>query len=200
MQWSFFFLEKQERTKTSRDYVRTSSFRENSISSRRKCKCVPVRTHVHNRFVTNIGGEAKPFVSRRQLFMQNPGQRQDTKHSANQLVLAATTEHKFNIQILKYSLVQRNWFSVVAGCTWVTCISDVREPISLHQAVCMVKLMWSACVSTLSPNASILVTCIWKSEVVFMIKRKHQFKVLLMFATKVEWGYSTGRLIAFHCW
>ena len=25
--------------------------------------------------------------------------------------------------------------SVVTGCTWVTCISDVREPISLHQAV-----------------------------------------------------------------
>ena len=35
-----------------------------------------------------------------------------------------------------YSLVQVNWFSVVTGCTWVTCISDVREPISLHQAVC----------------------------------------------------------------
>ena len=34
------------------------------------------------------------------------------------------------------SLVQWNWFSVVTGCTWVTGISDVREPISLHQAVC----------------------------------------------------------------
>ena len=36
-----------------------------------------------------------------------------------------------------HSLVQWNWFSVVhwTGCTWVTCISDVREPISLHQAV-----------------------------------------------------------------
>ena len=34
-----------------------------------------------------------------------------------------------------YSLVQWNWFSVVTGCTWVTCITDVREPISLHQAV-----------------------------------------------------------------
>ena len=34
-----------------------------------------------------------------------------------------------------YSLVQWNWFSAVTGCTWVTCISDVREPISLHQAV-----------------------------------------------------------------
>ena len=34
-----------------------------------------------------------------------------------------------------YSLVQWNWFPAVTGCTWVTCISDVREPISLHQAV-----------------------------------------------------------------
>ena len=34
-----------------------------------------------------------------------------------------------------YSLVQWNWFSGVIKCTWVTCISDVREPISLHQAV-----------------------------------------------------------------
>ena len=32
--------------------------------------------------------------------------------------------------------MQWNWFSVVTGCTWVTCISDIREPISLHQAVC----------------------------------------------------------------
>ena len=37
--------------------------------------------------------------------------------------------------VWKYSLVQWNWSSVVTGCTWVTCISDVREPISLHQAV-----------------------------------------------------------------
>ena len=28
-----------------------------------------------------------------------------------------------------YSVVQWNWFSVVTGCTWVACISDVREPI-----------------------------------------------------------------------
>ena len=34
-----------------------------------------------------------------------------------------------------YSLVQWKWFSVVTRCTWVTCMSDVREPISLHQAV-----------------------------------------------------------------
>ena len=34
-----------------------------------------------------------------------------------------------------YSLVQWNWFSVVTRCTWVTCISDVTGPISLHQAV-----------------------------------------------------------------
>ena len=34
-----------------------------------------------------------------------------------------------------YSLVQWNWFSVVTGCTWVACISDMRKPISLHQAV-----------------------------------------------------------------
>ena len=32
----------------------------------------------------------------------------------------------------KYGLMQWNWFS---GCTWVTCMSDVREAISLHQAV-----------------------------------------------------------------
>ena len=38
---------------------------------------------------------------------------------------------------LLYSLVQWNWFSVVTGCTWVTCISDVREPTSLHHAVCL---------------------------------------------------------------
>ena len=37
--------------------------------------------------------------------------------------------------IKKYSLVQWNWFSVVTRCTWVSCINDVREPISLHQAV-----------------------------------------------------------------
>ena len=37
-----------------------------------------------------------------------------------------------------HSLVQWNWFSVVTGCTWVTCISDVREPISLHQSVLFV--------------------------------------------------------------
>ena len=45
-----------------------------------------------------------------------------------------------NIQFPKlcfaYSLVQWNWFSDVTGCTWVICIHcDVREPISLHQAV-----------------------------------------------------------------
>ena len=34
-----------------------------------------------------------------------------------------------------YSLVQWNCFSLVSGCTWVSCINDVREPISLHQAV-----------------------------------------------------------------
>ena len=34
-----------------------------------------------------------------------------------------------------YSLVQWNWFSVVTGCTWIARISDVREPISLCQAV-----------------------------------------------------------------
>ena len=28
-----------------------------------------------------------------------------------------------------YSLVQWNWLSAVTGWTWVTCISDVREPI-----------------------------------------------------------------------
>ena len=31
--------------------------------------------------------------------------------------------------------MQWNWFSVVTGCTWFTYISDVREPISLHQTV-----------------------------------------------------------------
>ena len=39
------------------------------------------------------------------------------------------------IIITVYSVVQWNWSSVVTGCTWVTCISDIREPISLYQAV-----------------------------------------------------------------
>ena len=35
-----------------------------------------------------------------------------------------------------YSLVPPwNWFSDVTGCTWITCTSDIREPIPLHQAV-----------------------------------------------------------------
>ena len=38
-----------------------------------------------------------------------------------------------------YSLMQWNWFFVVTGCTWVTCIGDVRGPISLHQAVKRIK-------------------------------------------------------------
>ena len=37
--------------------------------------------------------------------------------------------------VVQYSLMQWNWFSDVTGCTWITCISDVREPTSLHQAV-----------------------------------------------------------------
>ena len=36
----------------------------------------------------------------------------------------------------QYSLVQWSWFAGVTGYTWVTCrMSDVRFPISLHQAV-----------------------------------------------------------------
>ena len=38
------------------------------------------------------------------------------------------------------SLVEWNLFSVVPGCTRVTCISDIREPISLHQAVLLLYL------------------------------------------------------------
>ena len=35
----------------------------------------------------------------------------------------------------QYSLVQWNWSSEVTERTWFTCISDIREPISLHQTV-----------------------------------------------------------------
>ena len=38
-----------------------------------------------------------------------------------------------NSTLRPYSLVQWNWLFLVTGCTWVTCISDVRGPISLHQ-------------------------------------------------------------------
>ena len=42
-----------------------------------------------------------------------------------------------------HSLVQWNRFSDVTRCTWITFISDVREPISLHQAVLgHVNLRW----------------------------------------------------------
>ena len=42
--------------------------------------------------------------------------------------------HVWHLVCYQYSLAQWNWFSVVTGCTWHVSISDVREPISLHQA------------------------------------------------------------------
>ena len=58
-------------------------------------------------------------------------------HIAN---LSVSTQENMNVHTLGhkyplYSLVQWNWFSVVTESTWVTCTSDVREPISLHHAV-----------------------------------------------------------------
>ena len=53
--------------------------------------------------------------------------------------------------VCTYSLVQWNWFSVVTGCTWVTCISDVRGPISLHHwavhllCICKMYYHWLCC-------------------------------------------------------
>ena len=49
--------------------------------------------------------------------------------------MGSLSRKQCSISMGKYSPVQWNWFLVVSGCIWVTCISDVREPISLHQAV-----------------------------------------------------------------
>ena len=49
--------------------------------------------------------------------------------------LSCNAKREVRVLFFKYSLVQWNWFSVVTECSWVTCISDVRGPISLHQAV-----------------------------------------------------------------
>ena len=39
--------------------------------------------------------------------------------------------HSYSLSVQPIDPVQ--WFSVVTGCTWVTWINDVREPISLHR-------------------------------------------------------------------
>ena len=50
--------------------------------------------------------------------------------------------------------MQWNWYSVVTGCTWFTCISDVREPISLHQTVDQCPLATHRCGIAHQTNSS----------------------------------------------
>ena len=56
-------------------------------------------------------------------------------HWRHNVTFSAKKSQRTPFSVFTCSLAQWNWFSVVAGCTWVTCISEVREPISLHQDV-----------------------------------------------------------------
>ena len=60
----------------------------------------------------------------------------------------------------KYSLSGAVKFSVVTGCTCFTCISDVREPISLHQAVRTYSLtgFYGMCSERLTHNQTLLIS------------------------------------------
>ena len=109
--------------------------------------------------------------------MYYPGQKIETTartwrrrmicRACTRLCLASVPVSIFLAQGSIYSLVQWNWFSVVTGCTWVTCISDVRvapgctEAMdSLSQRTKLFSTPAEWVVPTISESRELVVTCL----------------------------------------